>query len=149
MVKNFYKKIIWGIVIVLFISLFAVVTYNYFIQNRFFDLKVETDILRSKVNESFTVDVAIKNKMYSNLDSEYGYFLTYHLRSANNKTLYIENIRTKIEKIKPGEAKLIKMIVDTNIKPGEYIMEIDIVKEHEFWYKDKGNRTLELNLIIE
>ncbi len=147
--KNYYKNIIWGIVVILFFSLFAVVTYNYFMQNRFFDLKLGSDILSSKAKESFTVEVEIKNKMYSDLDSDYGYFLSYHLRSADNKTVIMDNIRTKIEKIKPGNTKWIKMIVDTNIMSGEYIMEIDIVKEHEFWYKDKGNIPLETKLIIE
>ena len=41
------------------------------------------------------------------------------------------------------------MIIDPGLQPGEYLLEVDIVKEHEFWYKDKGNKTISVKIIAD
>lgn len=145
---NKYLKIsLWILTSVLYLALFAFITWNYISSNRYVDLEVPDTISANSGNE-IKVKVQIKNKNIYDISSNEHYFITYHLIDNNEKMLKYENRRTEIPLIKAGKSGNVELIADAPMEEGLYTVEVDIVKEGEFWFKDKGNKPAAIKLNV-
>lgn len=67
-------------------------------------------------------------------------FASYHIYDANNLAIW-DGIRTDVEQdILPGECFNIDIIVEygEQLSPGDYLIELDLVKEGQYWFIDQG-----------
>ena len=68
--------------------------------------------------------------------------LSYHWRSGAQ---IIEGIRFPLPAdIQPGEEAVIEAVVPAPVDEGEYVLELDLVREHVAWFKQNGSPTVEL-----
>jgi hypothetical protein len=102
--------------------------------------------LNVKPSEAMSVPVSVINKSTSTWDSEdkeHPVFVSYHLLDAKGEMLVFENDRTAFNKsIEPGGAAVVNLMVSAPSEAGEYVVEVDIVKERVAWFKDKGSQTV-------
>lgn len=67
-------------------------------------------------------------------------FASYHIYDSNGLAIW-DGIRTEIEQdILPGECFNIDIIVEygEQLSPGDYLIELDLVKENQYWFNDQG-----------
>lgn len=67
-------------------------------------------------------------------------FASYHIYDSNGLAIW-DGIRTEIEQdILPGESLNIDIIVEygEQLSPGDYLIELDLVKENQYWFNDQG-----------
>lgn len=76
--------------------------------------------------------------------------LSYHLFSAGGEKLRFDNLRTPLPGPVPaGSGVDVNLMIIAPKEPGEYLVEIDLVQEHVTWFKDRGNKTIEVPLIVQ
>ena len=63
--------------------------------------------------------------------------------------LSYDNIRSTIDIIYPGETTNVAMSLKTPDEKGQYYVNIDIVRENNYWFEQKGNKVKQLKLIIK
>jgi hypothetical protein len=76
--------------------------------------------------------------------------LSYHWLDKDGKVIIFDGIRTSLPyDVKPGEEVTLNASVKTPDKPGEYILEFDMVQERVSWFKDKGSKTLKIDMKVD
>lgn len=122
-----------------FIFLFLVILFfscNKGSKNQY-PVELSTDL--SKVTlyqgEKQDLKITIKNNTYQIIGTREGYFFSYHVYDPGGSTISYDNKRYEIPlKILPNSAGTCKIPLYFRIKkPGEYIVEFDMVKEGSFW----------------
>ena len=53
------------------------------------------------------------------------------------------------ENLKPGESVVVPLPITAPAKPGDYILQLDMVQELVTWFADKGSETLKINVKVE
>lgn len=144
-----YKITAWTIGTIIYLFVFVVVAKSYLLANPYIDLQIPSQMVCKLSQKQIEITVGLKNKTNYNLDSRDRYFLSYHLLDAEGNMLKFDNPRTNLPLITPGKSVNIPMQVQIPKMPGEYQIEIDVVQEGVFWYKDKGNKTAIGKLIVE
>ncbi len=75
--------------------------------------------------------------------------LSYHLLTATGQTLRHDNARAYLpEPLAPGERAIITLIIDAPAERGDYQIEIDLIWEGVFWFRDIGNPTAFIPLAV-
>jgi hypothetical protein len=75
--------------------------------------------------------------------------LSYHLLTSDGVVMQYDNPRAYFhDQLKPGEKRLVELTILTPETCGQYLVEIDIVWEGITWFKDKGNPTSIVSLIV-
>ena len=68
--------------------------------------------------------------------------LSYHLLNATGQTLSHDNARAYLTApLAPGERVTVTLLVETPSERGDYQIEIDLIWEGVFWFRDIGNPT--------
>lgn len=139
--KSVLKRIFACIGLVAYILLFIFVSKKYLYSNRYIDINVPSElVLSASGKEQKTIEVELTNKMLYSISSNDHYFASYHILDESGKMLQFENDRTPLPKIEPGKTATIKLLIKKpQIDLKSYKIEIDILKENEFWFKTKGN----------
>jgi len=77
-------------------------------------------------------------------------FVSYHLFSKNKKKLIkFDNIRTPLGRIvRLGDSVDLDVILET-LSKGEYVIQIDLVTEGQFWFKSADDTSIDISLKIE
>lgn len=113
----------------------------------------------NKVNTNYHIDISITNLsdeiIYSR--GKYPISISYNIYNSNNIQLYLkgtgsdgEALRTPLNiGLLPRETDNIKMRLKTPNKSGNYTVEIDMVQDGAFWFKDKGNKTIRKVITIK
>lgn len=138
--KKVLAKIIYSIIVIIYLCLFSIVIINYFNENRYWDIDTEYTSIVVEKGQMFSVNADIKNKMYYVMSSEDNYFVSYHISKENGEIYVYENPRTAIGVIAPGSEGSVLIQIIAPMEEGNYKIEIDIVKEGEYWFKDRGER---------
>ncbi len=75
--------------------------------------------------------------------------LSYHLLTATGQTLRHDNARADLtEPLAPGERAVITLTIDAPAERGDYQIEIDLIWEGVFWFRDIGNPTAFIPLAV-
>lgn len=148
-ISRIIKKTIIIFLIVIYLLVFIYVANTYMTSNRYVDISLPTEISCESSRQKVTVDVTIKNKTYYELDSKENYFLSYHTLDINGNALKFDNERFSITGLKPGMTKTVTILVDIPLQLTEYKIEVDMLKENEYWFSEKGNATVLSNITIK
>ena len=143
------KTAAWIAGTIIYLVLFFLAARSYITSNIFIDLSIPEEIVCQNNDKQIKVDVLVKNKTLETIDSVDNYFLSYHLYDGNGSLVSYDNIRTPLSAVGSGHTSEAKLLVDVPANGGEYFIKVDIVKENEFWYEDKGNKAAASRLIVK
>jgi hypothetical protein len=149
--ENKNKFIIWIIsilIMVIFLGSFVWVAQKYYTSNIYVDFDVEERYEFSLKDEIVEIPVKIRNRMINEIGSTQKYFLTYHILSENLEVLKFDNIRSEIPQISPGLSSEVRMAIELPKSKGVYEIEVDIVKEGDYWLSEKGNEKKKIRVKI-
>lgn len=135
-----FAKIIYAIITIIYLCIFSIVIINYFNENRYWEIDSELTSMTIEKGQPLSVNTVIKNKMYYVISSDDNYFISYHMNRENGVTYIFENPRTTIDAIDPGHEREVSLRINAPLEAGKYEIEIDIVKEGEYWFKERGER---------
>ncbi|MCP2518959.1 hypothetical protein NLB96_00460 [Candidatus Aminicenantes bacterium AC-335-K20] len=156
--KNFYKKLFYFLLIVLFFFLGYWAGKNNILEtnrtSESYACKIKSSLsnIETSEGEKFTIPLKIKNLGNKTWNSRgrNPYYLSYHLLNEKEEIIKFDNPRFTLPKIvKPGQAIKMEVKLDAPIKTGRYILEFDMVREGVTWFKDKNSKTLKINLIVK
>ena len=107
--------------------------------------------LRSKPGQTIDLPVKVTNKSIKAFpygESEFG--LSCHLLTNDESIFRYDNERSYFRSpLKPGESKMVELPVQAPNVSGSFIVELDIVWEGMLWFKESGNPTCKISLIVE
>jgi hypothetical protein len=114
-------------------------------------LTTGTSKLKAPHGKKVVLDVDVENVSPEATPSGKGVFgMSYHLLSDSAGVLKHDNDRTWILKpLDPGERRRIPVTVTAPEDRGQYIVEVDLVWENVMWFKDIGNPTATVKLLVE
>ena len=139
--KKAISKICFVSISIIYLCLFAYVIYCYIGENRYYEISTEDIIhINAEKGQKISLNAIIKNKMYYVMSSENNYFISYNIYEDNGEIYTFENSRTVIDPIESGAKGNVLIEILAPLKEGNYKIEIDIVKEGEYWFKDLGDK---------
>jgi len=95
-------------------------------------------------NEKYVISVTVQNigksEWKNHLDSSNAVNLSYVWKNEKNQIVFKPEERTPLPKsLQCGKQIKLDMSVTTPAKPGKYYLEINMLKEGEFWFSDVGS----------
>ena len=112
----------------------------------------------TKVEASSLISARVQLKNVSDItwpamgdsDDKYQIRLGNHWLSQEGELLVNDDGRADLpQDLKPMEEVNLDISVKTPIKPGKYILELDMVQEMVSWFKDKGSTTIKVPIQVE
>ena len=107
-------------------------------------------------NGKISVPIVVENRGTKNLLSTGGanpVFLSYHINDSEGKTVIFDGVRFAFSDIlRANQQEKVVAVLDNNflnLFPGKYVVEFDLVKEGEFWFEQRGTKSLSLVLIVK
>lgn len=83
-------------------------------------------------------------------DGANGVYLAYHWLRPDGSTALFDGKRTVFAAdVQPSSEVEVGAAVATPDEPGNYILEFDVLQERIAWFKDRGSKTLRLEMKIE
>ncbi len=133
-------------------TLFFLYTVSLFIisknQNPYYVKMESTEaaryINRAGAGNLHETSIVITNYSNRTLSSQLNINLSYHLYRIAEDTqelVSIENIRTTMPNIYPGESKEVQLQFELPAEDGIYIIYADLIEEDVIWYSERGMRT--------
>ena len=119
-------------------------------------LSSDTKKIVLKGNTLFSIPVTVENQGIAVISSnvpEKPVMLSFHILRLKGDTVVWDNDRTAFaEPLHPNQVK--KMFITLNnarlkLNHGDYLVEIDLVRENDFWFKDKGSQALRMPMKVE
>ena len=113
------------------------------------DITVTVPSLTAAPDEKITINVNVTNSgplpWSPEAGTKYPIRLGNHWLSSKGEMLQIDDGRAGIvEVVKPwGSVELLLLIRAPN-KPGDYLLELDMVREHIAWFKDRGSHSVQI-----
>lgn len=106
--------------------------------------------LETLPSQSLNLGVSLTNTSGEPLPAgERVFGLSYHLLSADGHVLRHDNDRTWLfDPLLPGDTRVVPVGIRAPSAPGRYKLEIDVVWEQVMWFKDVGNPTAVIELIV-
>lgn len=103
-----------------------------------------------------TVQVKLKNNSpvawpaAGDPDGKHSVKLGNHWLDQNSKPVVVDDGRTPLSSdLQPGAEIELPLIVTAPAKPGDYILQLDIVQEGVAWSQDKGNATFKVKVTVK
>jgi hypothetical protein len=98
----------------------------------------------------FRLKIKNRGKMAWSSKGEYPIFLSYHLYQRDNyRTLQYENRRFPLpRRIEPGQTFNMDITLRAPIEAKKYIVQFDMVREGDAWFRDYGSRTAIIGLSV-
>ena len=126
----------------------------------FLVLKDETEVAASFAPQVTTIDaepgqsvklpVTVQNRSETPFPHGKATFgLSYHLLSSSGEVLKFDNARSYLEApLQPESSLNIDLTINAPAESGSYLLEIDLVWEGMLWFKERGNPTCTVELIV-
>jgi hypothetical protein len=105
--------------------------------------------MTARQGEQVLLHFVVRNQSKLKLDAAGNFFISYHVRDLAGRMTHFENRRFSLPvAIRPGAVARFSIPVFFSMDPGPYKLEWDLLREGEFWGRDKGWKTAasELNL---
>lgn len=103
-----------------------------------------------------TIQVKLKNNStvawpaVGDPDGKYQVKLGNHWLDQNSKPVVIDDGRTPLSSdLQPGAEIELPLIITAPSKPGDYILQLDIVQEAVAWSQDKSNTTFKVKVTVK
>jgi len=106
---------------------------------------------RALTGERFPLHISLVNSGKKDWDSDSSppCLLSYHLLSRDRRMLRFDNRRFRLpHPVPPGNGMDLELDIRTPLRPGEYILEFDMLREGAAWFKDYGSKTCEVSLQV-
>jgi hypothetical protein len=98
----------------------------------------------------FTNGLDPSYKLRSSDDDMYRMYLANHWLDANEKMLINDDGRAALpEVVNAGTSATITLEINAPPKPGEYVLELDLVQENVTWFGAKGSQTTKHRIKVE
>ena len=115
---------------------------------------IESETARLRVHEGRSTEILLRLKNTGKEEwtakGRNPFYVSYHLLDEKGKALRFENPRTAIpQPVPPGEDVELSLRVKAPLKKGNYLIEVDLVREGLSWFKEAGSRTLVIPLAVE
>jgi methyltransferase family protein len=126
----------------------------------FLVLKDETEVaasfepqvttIEAEPGQSVKLPVTVQNRSETPFPHGKATFgLSYHLLSSSGEVLKFDNARSYFEApLQPESSRIIDLTVNAPGESGSYLLEIDLVWEGMLWFKERGNPTCTVELIV-
>jgi hypothetical protein len=113
-------------------------------------LAPEVQALEAKSGQPIRIAVDIANRSLETFPhGEKVFGLSYHLLSKSGQTLSHDNDRTYLTApLAPGESARYELPIVAPSEVGEYRLELDLVWEGVMWFRDIGNPTVFVELVV-
>jgi len=100
--------------------------------------------------QAVTLPVTVQNRSDASFPHGKATFgLSYHLLSSTGKILKFDNPRSYFEApLQPDSSLTVELTINAPVAPGSYLIEIDLVWEGMLWFKESGNPTCIVKLIV-
>jgi SAM-dependent methyltransferase len=112
----------------------------------------EPQLTTLKCEPGKTIDLKVKVTNQSQEDLPYGdsvFGLSYHLLSSRGEMVRFDNARSYFSSpLKPDSSVETTLQVQVPNVSGSYIVELDLVWEGMLWFKEDGNPTCKINLMV-
>lgn len=113
--------------------------------------QVEISCSPARVNarqgEKVVLRFLVRNRSQRRLDLGGNLFLSYHVRDRAGRDVRFDNRRFLLPvPIRPAATAAFDLPVYFSVAPGSYLLEWDLVREGEFWGRDRGWRTATVDL---
>jgi predicted O-methyltransferase YrrM len=112
--------------------------------------EMDPSSLRSEPDKTISLEVKITNQSESEFpygDGEFG--LSYHLLSKSRKMIMFDNVRSYLQlPLQPGRSVSVSLPIQVPSARGEYQVELDLVWEGMLWFKENGNPTAKIDLVV-
>jgi hypothetical protein len=97
--------------------------------------------------EKIELRFSLRNGSAYTLSQEERFFLSYHAFDGSGKLVFYDNRRFSLpQPVRPGKSAAFSVPVYFNLAAGVYDVEWDLVREGEFWGRDKKWRSCRLQL---
>jgi hypothetical protein len=101
----------------------------------------------ARQGEKVLLRFAVRNRSSWRLEQAGNLFLSYHVRDAAGKDVRFDNRRFSLpQPVRPGAEARFELPAYFSLAPGSYRLEWDLVREGEFWGRDKGWKTAAMTL---
>jgi len=114
-------------------------------------LLADLKTLRARPGDTVVLPVLVRNEStipFQWSDSPIG--LSYHLKKADGQVLVHDNARHFFSQpLLPERERLVELSIASPSTPGSYQLELDLVCEGVFWFKDRGSPTTSVTLEVE
>jgi len=113
-------------------------------------IEPEVERLESAPGETIKAHVKVTNKSNEALPFGEGVFgLSYHLLTTEGTMVKYDNTRSYLmSALQPGESSVVELAVKAPTIPGTFVIELDLVWEGMQWFKENGNPTAKVELIV-
>jgi len=104
----------------------------------------------ARQGEQVMLQVVVRNRSAFRLEQPGNFFLSFHAADPAGKMKRFDNRRFSLPvPVRPGATARFSVPVYFSLDPGAYRLEWDLVREGEFWGRDRGWKTavVELNLL--
>jgi hypothetical protein len=142
-----------GTIILLIFSIFLFFLYKNFVyayydaNNCNVELKSDTkEIVFQDHGDIAQVNISIKSNTRNVISSNNGVLLSYHLLNTQGNVLVYDFPRFQIDHVDPYGRATVPIIVEKPPEAGRYLIEVDLLIEEEYWFKDRNNRSLILKM---
>lgn len=105
--------------------------------------------LAARQGEKVLLQVVVRNRSAARVATGDRFFLSYHVRGLDGGMVRFDNRRFDLPApVRPGATARFEIPVYFSLEPGRYRLEWDLVREGDFWGRDKGWQTgvVELDL---
>jgi len=128
------------------IAMLSFFTLYYYSNNRYVDFRVDRN-MSFHAGTVTNIPIRITNKTRNTISNDEAYYLSGHLFSlSDNSNLELKRMNIALEPHKPIDTSLRINIPSIE---GTYLLSIDIVKEGEYWFKDRGNRPANIKITVQ
>lgn len=110
---------------------------------------LDVQIPEMTVDEKYVIQVKIKNtgnviwETPSNPNNTVNF--SYIWKDKNNNVIIKSNDRSPLPKaLDPGKSLNVEIAVMTPSKTGEYLLQLDLIKEKHFWFSETGSKSYEV-----
>jgi hypothetical protein len=96
-------------------------------------------LVTARQGEKVTLNFSVRNRSTYTFNQEGNFFISYHVRDLAGRMLRFDNRRFTLPWIiRPGDTAQFAIPVYFGLDAGEYRLEWDLVREGEFWGRDKN-----------
>ncbi len=114
------------------------------------EIRCDPAQVTARQGEKIVLHFTLRNRSRQRLESPGNIFISYHVRDTTGRDVRFDNRRFSLpEPVRPGATVRFDLPVYFSIDPGAYMLEWDLVREGEFWGRDKGWKTAAVSLRLQ
>jgi len=111
------------------------------------EIRCDPAQVTARQGEKIMLHFTVRNRSRQRLESPGNILISYHVRDTAGRDVRFDNRRFSLPlPVRPGATARFDLPVFFSIAPGSYLLEWDLVREGEFWGRDRGWKTATISL---